>query len=68
VSRASGLVDRTAPVEHYLARIDSHLARLTSGHDPIGHLFAIERLARAARIDWWARTASRGSDRPRDLP
>jgi hypothetical protein len=49
-----------APVEHlelaeaYVARIEAHLARFAQGHDPLGHLFAIERLARAARAEWWA--------------
>ena len=48
-----------APVAHsepavlYVARIEAHLARLDQGHDPLGHLFAIERLARAARAEWW---------------
>ena len=43
---APWVVDRTA------ARIEAHLERLADGHDPFGHLFAIERLARAARADW----------------
>jgi chorismate-pyruvate lyase len=48
-----------APVVHaktaeaYLARIEAHLALLSQGHDPLGHLFGIERLARAARAEWW---------------
>ena len=48
-----------APVAHselaalYVARIEAHLGRLDQGHDPLGHLFAIERLARAARAEWW---------------
>jgi hypothetical protein len=37
----------------YVARIEAHLARLAAGHDPLGHLFGIERLARAARAEWW---------------
>jgi hypothetical protein len=37
----------------YTARIEAHLARLAAGHDPLGHLFAIERLARSARTEWW---------------
>lgn len=32
-------------------RIEAHLARLAVGHDPLGHLFAIERLARATRAE-----------------
>jgi hypothetical protein len=39
-------------VERYLSRIDAHLVRLAAGHDPMGHLFGIERLARAARAEW----------------
>ena len=44
-----------APVAHselaetYVARIEAHLTRVSQGHDPFGHLFAIERLARVAR-------------------
>jgi len=38
--------------ERYVARIEAHLARLAQGHDPMGHLFAIERLARGARAEW----------------
>jgi hypothetical protein len=52
-----GTTDRTIPrssVDGYLARIEAHRVRLADGHDPMGHLFAIERLARAARADWWA--------------
>ena len=51
--------DLQAPVargelaERYVARIEAHLARLAQGHDPMGHLFAIERLARVARAEWW---------------
>jgi hypothetical protein len=40
-------------VERYLSRIEAHLVRLADGHDPMGHLFGIERLARAARAEWW---------------
>jgi hypothetical protein len=40
--------------ERYVARIEAHLARLGQGHDLFGHLFAIERLARAARAESWA--------------
>jgi hypothetical protein len=42
----------TDAVERYLSRIEAHLARLADGHDPMGHLFGIERLARAARAEW----------------
>ena len=43
----------TEAVERYLARIEAHLVRLAQGHDPMGHLFGIERLARGARAEWW---------------
>jgi hypothetical protein len=39
-------------IEHHLVRIGAHLERLAQGHDPYGHLLAIERLARAARAEW----------------
>ena len=38
-------------VARYLSRIEAHLVRLAQGHDPMGHLFWIERLARAARAE-----------------
>jgi hypothetical protein len=41
------------PTDAYAVRIERHLARLAQGNDPAGHLFAIERLARAARAEWW---------------
>jgi hypothetical protein len=46
----------------YVSRMERHLAQLAQGHDPFGHLFAVERLARAARAEWWAgeRDAERG--------
>jgi len=50
--------------EAYLARIEAHLARLAQGHDPLGHLFGIERLARAARAEWWEK--NRGAERGRN--
>jgi len=50
----------------YVARIEAHLARLTAGHDPLGHLFGIERLARAARAECWE--AERQAERPRHGP
>ncbi len=42
-----------AIVEDRVVRIKVHLVRLAQGHDPMGHLFAIERLARSARAEWW---------------
>ncbi len=42
---------RSAAVERYAARIETHLVRLAEGHDRLGHLFAVERLARAARAE-----------------
>jgi hypothetical protein len=45
----------TDAVDRYVVRIEAHLARLAQGHDPMGHLFGIERLARCARAEWWAR-------------
>ncbi|MHB8397790.1 MAG: hypothetical protein ACYDCI_02515 [Candidatus Limnocylindrales bacterium] len=48
-------------IEQYVARIEAHLARLAQGHDPFGHLFGIERLARCARAEWL--TTLRESDR-----
>jgi hypothetical protein len=47
-----------------MARIEAHLTRLVDGHDPFGHLFAIERLARAARAEWLE--TERQPDRDRD--
>jgi hypothetical protein len=46
--------DCTLPVDIYVMRIDEHLMRLARGHDPLGHLFAVERLARGARAEWWS--------------
>ncbi len=37
---------RSEAVQRYAVRIEAHLARLARGHDPMGHLFGIERLAR----------------------
>jgi hypothetical protein len=51
----SGRFAAVAPVDHIeqrLTSIDSHLERLARGHDPYGHLLAVERLARAARAEW----------------
>jgi hypothetical protein len=50
--------------ERYVARIEAHLTRVSQGHDPFGHLFAIERLARAARAEWW--TTERQAERERN--
>jgi hypothetical protein len=49
--------------ERYVARIEAHLVRLRDGHDPMGHLFAIERLARGARAEWWAEQHSPDRER-----
>jgi hypothetical protein len=59
-------VARDELAERYVARIEAHLARLAQGHDPMGHLFAIERLARGARAEWWAE--QRSLDRERRGP
>lgn len=44
-------IARDDPSARYVARIEAHLGRFAAGHDPIGHLFAIERLARATRSE-----------------
>ena len=49
-TRAS--VMRSEAIERYVSRIEAHLVRLAEGHDPLGHLFGIERLARGARAEW----------------
>lgn len=54
MSGAHASIARCERSEAYVARISVHLDRLTQGHDPFGHLFAIERLARAARAEWLA--------------
>lgn len=51
-------------VEYLMAMIQTHLVRFALGHDPMGHLFAIERLARAARTELWE--AQRQAGRERD--
>jgi hypothetical protein len=43
---------RSQAVERYISRIEAHLVRFAEGHDPLGHLFGIERLARGARSEW----------------
>jgi hypothetical protein len=35
----------------YRRLLEWHLVRFAEGHDPLGHLLAIERLARAARAE-----------------
>lgn len=61
-------VARCDLAEAYVARIEVHLACLAKGHDPLGHLFGIERLARAARAEWWvteqAQRSRNGQARP----
>ena len=57
---------RSEAVERYVARIEAHLARLAEGHDPMGHLFGIERLARGARSEWLE--ALRQAERERQRP
>jgi len=59
-------VARSEAIERYVARIEAHLVRLAEGHDPLGHLFGIERLARGARSEWLAtlRRAERERHRP----
>jgi hypothetical protein len=55
-----------AMVQDYVARIEVHLARLAAGHDPKGHLFGIERLARGARTELTGarRWSEQGQPRP----
>ena len=53
-------------IEWYVGRIEDHLVRLAAGHDPLGHLFGIERLARSARAEWWG--AQRRSEHRRAKP
>jgi hypothetical protein len=52
--------------EKYVIRIEAHLARLAQGHDPLGHLLAIERLARAARAE--SQASKREADPERHRP
>jgi hypothetical protein len=54
VSAPPAPILKSDPAERYAARIEEHRTRLVGGHDPFGHLFAIERLARAARAESWA--------------
>lgn len=55
---------RTDLAKGYVARIEVHLAKLAQGHDPLGHLFGIECLARAARAEWWAVLHETPHERP----
>ena len=66
MSGLQALGARRELAERYVARIEAHLACLAHGHDPMGHLFAIERLARGARTEWWAE--QRSLDRERRGP
>ena len=59
MNATSAQATRHELVARCAARIEAHLARFAAGHDPIGHLFAIERLARAARAEW--RNGERGA-------
>ena len=53
MSSAQAVVPPSDAASLHIAWIEAHLVRLGQGHDPFGHLFAIERLARAARADLW---------------
>jgi hypothetical protein len=53
VSGVHAPVARSEAVERCVVWIEAHVGRLAERHDPWGHLFAIERLARAARAEWW---------------
>ena len=57
---------RSEAVERYVSRIEAHLVRLAEGHDPLGHLFGIERLARGARSE--CRELLRQAERERQGP
>jgi hypothetical protein len=50
-ARDSDAIAARRAVMYSIARIEQHLVRYASGHDPLGHLLAIERLARAARAE-----------------
>jgi hypothetical protein len=52
MTRPSAMVLPGAHIEHLLDRVATHLEQVGRGHDPHGHLLAIERLARAARAEW----------------
>lgn len=65
MSRAPIGVGKPVPTERtrgYLARIGAHLVRIAAGHDPMGHLYSIERLARAASAETWDAYCESGAD------
>lgn len=68
MSATHALMARSEPAEFYLVRIEAHLACLATGHDPLGHLFGIERLARAARTEWWVAEQAQRSRNDRARP
>jgi len=39
------------PIDFYFQRMWFHIGELAAGRDPAGHMFALERLARAARAE-----------------
>jgi len=66
MNRLQAPVERNALAGRYAARIEAHLTRLAQGHDPMGHFFAVERLARSARAEW--REAQREFEHGRHKP
>ena len=64
MNRPAIVPEAAEAVERNAARIEHHLVQLAHGHDPFGHLFAIERLARAARADWCAAARQGAAGRP----
>lgn len=66
MSRVRATAERSMVAERYANRIELHLGRLAGGHDPLGHLFAVERLARAARAE--RREPGRGTEHERNKP
>jgi hypothetical protein len=53
-----------ALVEAYCGRMSDHLEALGMGLDPWRHLLSIERIARAARAEFWE--IRRADERQRD--
>jgi len=51
-------------VEAYCARMSDHLEAVAMGLDPWRHLLSIERIARAARAEFWE--TRRHDERQRD--